>query len=366
MQKSHSTQQPKIDSMLGWWYRIAAPPDVPDDAPLREREIVRKGKLTSATLLIEFIYITSVMGVGFTNNRALLPVLIVNYVMIAMGVVFNRYRRTWLAATVAFLTLEVGMIFNIVSLALTSGASSFNQPLFDILVQPELIAVSLFPAWMVLPIAALNCLLVFGCMSFLPKTPEFANLLATSAYAAYERPIALQIITALVTFLWVSSAFHGMRRADRAEEANKLAQELAARQQSEVQEKLLLEESIKQIIDVHTQVARGNFAARIPLNQKNILWPVAGSLNNLLARVQRWRYDSSRLEYTEQAIQRLLQEIQLAKMQGKPLQIHRTGTMLDPLLAELVVEETSRLPRHTPSNSLVDLRQFRQDKFPSS
>jgi hypothetical protein len=50
-----SPKQLATDRLLGWWYRFTAPPEVPDDAPLREREIVRRGKLTSATLLIELI-----------------------------------------------------------------------------------------------------------------------------------------------------------------------------------------------------------------------------------------------------------------------------------------------------------------------
>jgi len=334
-----SMQQSILDNLLGWWYRIAAPPNVPNDAPLHERESVRIGKLTSATLLFELIYITIVIGVGLTSNLALLPILISNYAGIIVAVLFNRYRLTrQLASILAFLVLEVGMIVNIILVAQRGGASSFNLPLFDILVQPELIAVSLFSAWVVFPVAAFNCIVIVMCINLLPKAPEYAHMLATASYNAYERPIALQIITALVTYLWVSTAVRGMRRADLAEEANKLAQDLATQQKTEMERKRLLESSIEQIVNTHTQVANGNFEARVPLDERNVLWTVAGSLNNLLARVQNWRQEAARLRATEQAIQQLIMEVQIAKRQKKPLRMSATGTMLDQLVTELTTK----------------------------
>ena len=339
------------DRLFSWWYRIAAPPDVPADAPLKKRESVRIGKLTSLVLLIEYIYITIVVGTGLTNNRALLTLLIANYACTTIGVVLNRLGRTRLSATFAFLTVEIGMILNILNVSAAGGFSSFNLPLLDILAQPELIAVSLFPAWIVLPVAAFNCIFIWGCLTFLPKTAELAHTLSFAAYNAYERPLALQIITALVTFLWVSSAIQEMKRADSAEEVNKLAQDLSRQQQAEVQKKQQLEESIRQILDVHIQVANGNFNARVPLDQNNVLWSIAGSLNNLLARLQRWRQDALRLQHTEMMIQQVLQDIQLAKKRGEPLRVYKTGTALDPLLAELIPKNNVSRPLDRPPQS---------------
>jgi hypothetical protein len=330
-----STQRSNLDRLLGWWYRLTAPPEIPASAPLREREAVRIGKLTSATLLFEVIYITIVIGVSFTNNPHLLPVLIANYAMTGIGIVCNRFYRTSLAAMVAFSTLEIGMFYNIISLAMAGLLGSSNLPLFDILVIPELIAASLFPAWFVLPVAFFNCLGIVASLIFLPKTLELTHTLAIASYNIYERPIAIQIITAFVSYLWISSAIQGMRRADNAEEMNNLAQELLIQQRSKVQEKQKLDESIKQIIAVHMQVANGNFNARVPLNDTNMLWPLAGSLNNLLVRVQRWRQDAIQSDRMRKAIHKLIQDIHIAQQQRQPFQLFKTGTELDPLLQEL-------------------------------
>lgn len=334
MQFTLKKPQSPTDRVLGWWYRIAAPPDVPEDAPLRDREIVRVGKLNSAALLIMFIYITIVVGVGLTSNPKLLPILIGNYIAIFVAILLNRWRKATLAAWITFLTLEFGMILNIMNLSSTGGLSSFNLSLFDILVQPELIAVSLFAAWIVLPVAAINCVLIWAFITFLPRTPEFAHSFAAAPYNAYERPIAIQIIAALVSYLWASSAIQEMKRANRAEEVNKLSQALAEQQRAALEEKQQLEESIQQIVDVHTQIANGNFNARVPLTQKNILWSIGGSLNNLLARLQRWRQDAVQLQRTHQAIEQVLADIHTAESRGGVPQLRRTGTAIDPLLAE--------------------------------
>ncbi len=43
------------------------------------------------------------------------------------------------------------------------------------------------------------------------------------------------------------------------------------------------------------KVANGDYNARVPLNQGNVLWQVSGSLNNLLSRFQRLRQDAYEL-----------------------------------------------------------------------
>src|SRR5215469_852895 len=47
---------------LRWWYRLSAPPAVPGTASFREREVARRGRLTSLVLFFFFILIV-VVGV---------------------------------------------------------------------------------------------------------------------------------------------------------------------------------------------------------------------------------------------------------------------------------------------------------------
>jgi hypothetical protein len=321
------------DRLFGWWYRIAAPPEVSDEAPLSERMLVRSGKLTSVIFLIDLIEVLLNLIVSAVNTPFAVPPLAVLLVAVLIGMILNRKGKTTIAGIIVITVLELGLIMNI--LAAPGGLSSFNLIFFDVFIEVELIAASLLASWVVLPLALFNCLLTAAFITFMHKTPDLLQLLKSSPYTVYSSSIGLQIMVSVVIFLWVSSTFREMSRANNAEEISKLTMEIAAQQQSVQEEKRRLEESIEQIVSVHMQVANGNFNARVPLDQQNVLWSVAGSLNNLLARLQRWRQDAVQLQRNEQALQQLLYNIQAARRQGISLQAYRTGTSLDALIIEL-------------------------------
>lgn len=335
-------QKQATDRLFGWWYYLTAPANVPADASLQQRAAVRRGKLASVIILFEILYHISVLGVGATSNPQLIPILIISLSVLTLAAIFNRFGKVSVAGVLSVGILEAGMFFNLTSLSLLAGGlSTFDLPLYDILVIPTLIAISLFPQWITFSVAGLNCLFVVGTIILFPKTPEMAQALISAPYDTWFRPVSIQFVAALVCYFWVSNAFQAMKRADLAEEVNKLAQALATQQRVVLQEKQQLEESIQKIVNVHTQVANGNFTARVPLNQNNVLWSIAGSLNNLLARLQRWRRDSIQLQRTEHAIQQSIYVIQLAKKQNRPLPAYKTGTALDPLITEIVTEKST-------------------------
>jgi hypothetical protein len=206
---------------------------------------------------------------------------------------------------------------------------------FFILIQPALIAVSLFPPQVALSLGGFNCAVMICALAFLPKDPVLTEYLHVAAFAVYFIPIINQAFAILVSLLWANTVWQEMRRADRAEEVNRLTEALAARQQAEIREKQRLEESVRQIVAVHTQIANGDFNARVPLDQKNVLWSIAGSLNTLLARLQHWRQEAHQGRLTEQAIQLVLHDIQQAKRSRRACPIRKTGTALDPLMVEI-------------------------------
>jgi HAMP domain-containing protein len=136
-----------------------------------------------------------------------------------------------------------------------------------------------------------------------------------------------------------------MKRADRAEEVNKLTQALAIRQQLALQEKQQLEASIQKISAIHTQVAGGNYQVRLPLDQQDALLSISGTINELLNQLQH-------KQSVENAVMQAFQDIQQAKQQGKPIQPRKTGTIVDELLTEVSATQPSSMttPQHTPSH----------------
>jgi hypothetical protein len=102
------------------------------------------------------------------------------------------------------------------------------------------------------------------------------------------------------------------------------------------------------------QVANGNFTARAPLMKENVLWQVAYSLNNLLARLQSYQQLDVQQKKNQEALNYLIRAVQRAKKEGEPLQVQRTGTSVDALIIELSSLRFGDPPAHpnTPSPSL--------------
>ena len=332
-------QEIVMDRLFGWWYAISAPPPVPVDAPLHEREFMRKAKFTSIVLLLELIESFTVFILPENRNLTFVIPVSISVAMLIVGVFLNRRGKVQATGVLIWATINLGMWIGFTSLGL-GGLTVTSLQSFYSLLHPDLIAISLLPAPMALLVGVANCFYTILALTFFPKAPELIHHFSTSdVIDIYYTPLYAQTIVVLINLLWVGSNSQQTKRADQAEELNKLIQALSTQQQDELQRKQQLEQDIQRIVAVHTQVANGNYNARVPLDQighNNVLWSIAGSLNTLLARLQRWNQEAQQLRRTEQAILQTLQHVQLAKKQGIPLHLQRSGTSLDALLAEIM------------------------------
>jgi hypothetical protein len=168
--------------------------------------------------------------------------------------------------------------------------------------------------------------------------------------------LVLMMVTLAVLVIEASFVFRPTTR--KLEETIK---EIVALQEAITKQKQELEGGIQMILDTHVQVANGDFSTRAPLTQDHLLWQVAYSLNNLLARLQRLsqaeaELQRSRLEfrhhmgstqmqaqqikaelqqvYTE--TQHLVEALREAKKRDRPIRVSPSHTLLDPLCQELI------------------------------
>jgi hypothetical protein len=154
-----------------------------------------------------------------------------------------------------------------------------------------------------------NCLFTLYALTYLPRTVEVDAILAF-AFASVVTPIILsQMMVSVVAYLWVKGTIQALLRADRAEQIAVLEHDLAKQAEEATQEKQKLEASIHMIVETHTRVANGDFNARVPLTQGNVLWQISGSLNNLLARLQRFRQDAAELPQVRGELHQAREEI---------------------------------------------------------
>jgi hypothetical protein len=312
---------------LHWWFALSAPSQPLSGTSLVLREKARRGRLASTILLIVLLIVSAFLVLAiFSPNKLALLSMSITFAFVCLAVFLNRMGWTTVAGLMMIAVLDLG-IANIF-LSNAHGLSITALPIYDMFILSELMAVAFLPPASVLLVALVNSLFIFMDVSFQRPAPDLAPLLATARYEIMLGPISLQIVIAVVLFLWAQSALRAIARADRAEE-------IAVLRERESEQKRQLDEGIQQILQTHVQIANGDFSTRAPMSKENVLWQIAYSLNNLAARLQRLSSVEHEQQRIKTLVEQLTQRIQLAKQMQQPLSIPRTGTYLDPLLIEI-------------------------------
>jgi hypothetical protein len=149
------------------------------------------------------------------------------------------------------------------------------------------------------------------------------NMLLTSqmAYNAVTQPIILQVVVAVVAYLWVRSARLALARADRAEEIAQLQSREAELLRREAERSHQLEQESEHLLQVLVRAANGDISVRAVLPQNNALWRVGNAVNMLLSRLRRVNLAESQNQQLRQANVRLTQrayERNVASQQTTP------------------------------------------------
>lgn len=348
----------EIRGPLRWWYKIGAPPEVPADAPLKAREQVRIGKLISLAIFIELIE----MGIaGFSTTEDPNHLLGFAYLGIVaallLALVLNKWRKTLLAGILVVGMIEAGMVLTILGVP-HQQLDSFNLPLFELFIEPLLIAASIFPIWLIFPLALYHIAFTCVAITVMHKTPALIGNIQHMPYTAYGIPITLQVITTLISFVWVSSAHGEMRRAETAEEVTRLTEQIARHLSATAEQQGELDRNIEAIRATLAQVASGDYQQQVPLTQQDMLWPIALSLNTLLNRTRTFREQGQRFELLNKQLYELARELYLHRTGQKNVQLAptNTGTALDLLTTELrawVAIAASRSVSRQSSHSIL-------------
>ncbi len=175
-------------------------------------------------------------------------------------------------------------------------------------------------------IAGINVAFILADVLLQPHTGYSLN--TPDGYSLVAKPVILQIILAVVSYLWARSMSRAIGRADRAEE-------LAALEHSVAEQRRQLEVGAQQLLETHVRVSNGEFGARAPVVQDNILWQVAASLNNLLARLQKSAQSDHQLRRTEDELRRLAGAIDDAQAGRRPIWPAPTGTAADLIIERI-------------------------------
>ncbi len=334
-------------SLLNWWYAISLPQTGPDRTPAA-RERTRYRRLTAVFTLL--LLIISVCFIPFillsAYNNTLVPVIaFIGLGCIVAALIFNKLGFNIAAASM----LVLGVSVNTMGTLLTRRLDPWMLPVMSILIIPLILSGSLMPPVAALIDAFFNAAFLLLIGAFGPHTSSYSDMMRSGLYfLSILLPVAIQIVVSILLYVIMSNLLATLRRADRAEEIVELQKSIAEFENAQASEREHLEEGIAMIAQVHAEVARGNLNARVPPGAESTLWQIALPLNNLLNRVQQWKASEDQEKYTQAALHYAIQELQNArKLQKAVVFQQRTGTPVDPLLAEIngLASQAFSLPR---------------------
>jgi hypothetical protein len=306
---------------LGWlrhwyrvWYRVAAPVDPAPSAPFAMREWARRGRLLSVVLL-GFLLI---LAGGFyqylvvdDDHPAMVVVLGVALGVAVLVAVLNRLGQVPLAGVLMVALAEVPLAGPFAATK-DGQLDILHLGAFYLTVGSLLVAASVLAPWSVFPVALLNSVASLLILHTLPRTPALAALLdSNDGQQAFLGPIVMQVIVAIVAYLWAQNTLAALRRADRAEE-------IAALERREAERQRELEEGVRQLLAVHVHLANGDFAARSPEVRNPMLWQVGKSLNVLIGRLARYAQADAVLRREQEEARRLAEALYAAQA-GRPV-----------------------------------------------
>jgi hypothetical protein len=360
MQESiHSTHKSNVGE---WWFRLTAP-SLPQKPTFAQRETARRGRLASITVLFFSLFMLFPFFQGFIqgNPKQSIPVLISIVINIVALVTLNRRGLLVVAGWLVIFTIDTGFFMAVFTQP--GGLSYQNLRSMDVIAEAVLVIVAFFPPPSVFIIAAINTVGILLWTCFGPHNQDIIQALQTNAYSLFYPPVSLEVFLAILVYLWANSALKAIKDLDVTEKMVELEKRENERQAQEIMLKNQLEEGIQLMLQTHVKAANGDFSARAPLTQENILWKLAYSLNNLLARLERFTAESRAHAITQEAIYATAQQVRHAKATNQPLNLSRTGTALDELLIELNSLQKGSMEAQTPPTTPLNAPPMRSSRY---
>jgi hypothetical protein len=306
----------KTPRWFAWWYRISCLPEPAANASLVQREQYRRARLVSLFIFLMQLFVITSLPAGFSGTNPLLAVvLIFAFLANVAAMITNRMGLVTIAGLLVVFNVEISMSTNIITTP--HGLSLAAVPLFDMLVVPLVLSASLLPTGFVFLFAALNSIFVVLGMFMLPHAPDLAAALKTSTFGLVSLPIFIQLILAFIAFFWVRGANQAIARADRAEQIALLEHEISESRKALADQKEQLEQAIQVIAQALMQANQSDTYQRIP-TQGNVLWEIAGPINNMISRLQRLRYIEAEHQQYQKELNMLYSALRAALESGQP------------------------------------------------
>jgi hypothetical protein len=310
---------------------------MPQSSP-KERQHIRYARLTSAfgLMLGVLCLLTFPMSAINPPNPITPYIQGIALLSIVLSVILGKAGWQHVAASLIISSSMIGVVGTMIS----NPLDPIFVPTFFLLVIPVIMASAMMPPIASLVTGGIGSGIVVAITVFQHHTAYYDAQMKLGFYSeTVSVPMLTIVVVAIVSYVIMRNLMAAIYRADRAEEILHLQEEVAAFQREQQRNQQMLQEGVMLIAQIHSLVANGDFAARVPLEvlgNNSPLWPVAVPLNNLLSRVQHWKYDSEHLERVQVALIRLVQDLNTARRSQAPLFLSSVSEKeLEPLCFEL-------------------------------
>jgi hypothetical protein len=281
------------------------------------RERLRRKQIVNGVLLVIIVFqLVQFPGALLMQTSMALVTVLLGLALCGAAVVLNQLGRLTIVGVLLILVVDLGCGLMLLTSAMGTGMGMgmglgvADLPVLDVLIISELIAVSLLAPASVFVVAFSNILFICTVFAFFPRSPELNMLLNSSmAYNAVTQPLVLQVVVAVVAYLWVHSARLAFARADRAEEIAQLQRNEAELLRREAERSHQLEQGSEQLLQVLVRAANGDISVRATLTHDNVLWKVGNGVNLLLSRLRRINLAESENQRLRRANVRLTQQV---------------------------------------------------------
>lgn len=294
---------PSVFAQLArFWYFIGAPAPVPETAPFKQRELVRRCRVASWILLI-ILFMDLLPIPGVLGKPSIIMTLLVVFGIDLGALLFNRGGHIRVAGILAIITTEAGLLGTF--LTVPGGAGAVDLPLLDLLLQATVVAAAFLSPAGSLILTMLNGGIIYLVLQTPTLSPELAHLYQGRGFSILLQAWEIQFAIGVFLFIITRSANLALRQSDRAEEIAKLQRQEIERQEEHVQREKVLNTSIEQVLTALQNFNNGNWNSKVPIERDNILFRVGYAINNLLNRVASARQAEQRYSELEQRYREL-------------------------------------------------------------
>jgi hypothetical protein len=264
------------------------------DAHFTQRESVRHSKLATLTIPLVLLFLLTLLPQAIISKNSVMTIAL----SVSLGVGICALLLNWrgLVKTAGILTLiVVYTVGTFTMLHYPDGLTASDLYLLNLTIIPDILVLAFFSANRLLPIVCINAMQTWAILLFGPHDSTVTHLLHTAPIEIFSHIYAIQLITAIVLYLWARSTEHALAHAKQTKEPEICAKHEREWQKQELEKKHRLDDGIQQILQTHVAVANGDLNARAPLLKEHELWQVASALNNLIARHQKLSYAERKL-----------------------------------------------------------------------